>query len=106
MYIDHGGGLVTGYGHASSLLVQAGERVKKGQVIALVAAPVNVPGRTYTSKFASTVAPSTRCSTSAQAAIDTNSTGTGPIMKGISHSRYAHHTRGRMSCGTPCDAIL
>ncbi|MDR7519668.1 MAG: LysM peptidoglycan-binding domain-containing protein [Armatimonadota bacterium] len=34
--VSHGGGLVTVYGHASSLLVRAGESVKKGQVIARV----------------------------------------------------------------------
>ncbi|MDR7521596.1 MAG: M23 family metallopeptidase [Armatimonadota bacterium] len=34
--VSHGGGLVTVYGHASSLLVKAGESVRKGQVIARV----------------------------------------------------------------------
>lgn len=34
--IDHGSGLETRYAHASKLLVQAGERVVKGQVIAEV----------------------------------------------------------------------
>ncbi|GHU90162.1 peptidase M23 [Clostridia bacterium] len=34
--IDHGGGMATLYGHASKLLVSKGEKVKKGQVIALV----------------------------------------------------------------------
>ena len=34
--IDHGSGLETRYGHASKLLVKAGERVVKGQEIALV----------------------------------------------------------------------
>ena len=34
--IDHGGGIVTLYGHASKLLVSKGQVVKQGQVIALV----------------------------------------------------------------------
>ncbi len=36
VYLDHGGGLITVYGHASQLLVQSGQRVKKGQMIARV----------------------------------------------------------------------
>jgi murein DD-endopeptidase MepM/ murein hydrolase activator NlpD len=36
--IDHGGGLATLYGHASSLIVSRGETVRKGQVIARVGA--------------------------------------------------------------------
>lgn len=36
VYVDHGGGLVTVYGHASELLVAAGQRVKRGQMIARV----------------------------------------------------------------------
>ena len=36
VYIDHGNGMVTRYGHASKLLVKPGEHVKQGQVIALV----------------------------------------------------------------------
>ena len=34
--IDHGGGRATLYGHNSSLLVSAGQRVTKGQVIAKI----------------------------------------------------------------------
>lgn len=34
--IDHGGGVATLYGHASKLLVSSGQKVTKGQVIALV----------------------------------------------------------------------
>ncbi|HTM68763.1 MAG TPA: M23 family metallopeptidase [Candidatus Binatia bacterium] len=34
--IDHGGGLYTRYGHASKLLVKAGDTVKRGDVIALI----------------------------------------------------------------------
>ncbi|MGN0735854.1 MAG: murein hydrolase activator EnvC family protein [Anaerovoracaceae bacterium] len=34
--IDHGGGIVTLYGHASKLLVSEGQTVKRGQTIALV----------------------------------------------------------------------
>ncbi len=36
VYIDHGNGVVTVYGHASALLVAAGQRVKQGQMIARV----------------------------------------------------------------------
>ncbi len=36
VYIDHGNGVVTRYGHASKLLVRPGERVAAGQTIALV----------------------------------------------------------------------
>jgi murein DD-endopeptidase MepM/ murein hydrolase activator NlpD len=36
VFLEHGGGLVTVYGHASKLLVRAGEKVKKGQLIAHV----------------------------------------------------------------------
>ncbi len=36
VFIGHGGGVTTVYGHASKLLVQPGQRVKKGQLIALV----------------------------------------------------------------------
>jgi murein DD-endopeptidase MepM/ murein hydrolase activator NlpD len=36
VYLAHGGGLVTVYGHASSLSVQSGQQVKKGQMIARV----------------------------------------------------------------------
>lgn len=36
VYLNHGGGLVTIYGHASELLVSPGEHVKKGQMIARV----------------------------------------------------------------------
>lgn len=34
--VDHGSGLETRYAHASKLLVKAGDRVEKGQVVALV----------------------------------------------------------------------
>ena len=34
--IDHGGGIETLYGHCSELKVNVGDRVEKGQVIALV----------------------------------------------------------------------
>ena len=34
--IDHGAGLETRYAHASKLFVKAGDRVVKGQVVALV----------------------------------------------------------------------
>ena len=36
VYISHGNGLVSLYGHASELLVEEGETVEKGEVIALV----------------------------------------------------------------------
>jgi LysM repeat protein len=36
VFLDHGDGIVTVYGHASSLSVQSGQQVKKGQMIARV----------------------------------------------------------------------
>jgi murein DD-endopeptidase MepM/ murein hydrolase activator NlpD len=36
VFINHGGGMVTVYGHNSANLVSAGEKVKKGQIIARV----------------------------------------------------------------------
>ncbi len=35
VFVDHGGGVVTGYGHNSQILVSPGQYVEKGQVIAL-----------------------------------------------------------------------
>ena len=34
--VDHGGGWLTVYGHASALLVEKGEAVRRGQKIAVV----------------------------------------------------------------------
>ncbi len=44
VYVDHGGGYITRYGHCSSLAVSAGEYVKKGQVIAYVGTSGNSTG--------------------------------------------------------------
>ena len=44
VYIDHGGGYITRYGHCSSLAVTAGQYVKKGDVIAYVGKSGNSTG--------------------------------------------------------------
>jgi murein DD-endopeptidase MepM/ murein hydrolase activator NlpD len=44
VYIDHGGGLVTGYFHMSKPLVAAGDTVERGQKIGLVGATGRVTG--------------------------------------------------------------
>lgn len=44
VYIDHGGGLVTGYFHLSRTLVSEGETVERGQEIGLVGATGRVTG--------------------------------------------------------------
>ena len=48
--IDHGDGLSTLYGHASKLLVRAGDVVMPNQQIALVGSTGDRPGRTSTSR--------------------------------------------------------
>jgi murein DD-endopeptidase MepM/ murein hydrolase activator NlpD len=44
IYIDHGGGLVTGYFHLSETLVSAGDTVTRGQIIGRVGATGRVTG--------------------------------------------------------------
>jgi murein DD-endopeptidase MepM/ murein hydrolase activator NlpD len=44
LYVDHGGGVVTGYFHLSKTLVGAGDTVSRGQTIALVGASGRVTG--------------------------------------------------------------
>ena len=42
--IDHGGGIVTLYGHNSSIKVSVGQRVSRGQTIALIGSTGNSTG--------------------------------------------------------------
>jgi murein DD-endopeptidase MepM/ murein hydrolase activator NlpD len=42
--IDHGGGIVTGYGHQSQIAVGQGEMVSQGQVIGYVGSTGNATG--------------------------------------------------------------
>lgn len=44
VYIDHGGGIVTGYLHLSKALVKPGDTVRRGQTIGLVGATGRVTG--------------------------------------------------------------
>ena len=44
VYIDHGGGVVTGYFHLSRTLVAEGDTVERGQEIGLVGATGRVTG--------------------------------------------------------------
>jgi murein DD-endopeptidase MepM/ murein hydrolase activator NlpD len=44
VYIDHGGGVVTGYFHLSKTLVAAGDSVERGQQIGLVGSTGRVTG--------------------------------------------------------------
>lgn len=44
VYIDHGGGLVTGYFHLSETLVSTGDTVSRGQIIGSVGATGRVTG--------------------------------------------------------------
>lgn len=44
VYIDHGGGLVTMYGHLDSIAVEAGDEVDRGDVIGTVGATGRVTG--------------------------------------------------------------
>jgi len=44
LYVDHGGGVVTGYFHLSKTLVGVGDTVSRGQTIALVGASGRVAG--------------------------------------------------------------
>jgi murein DD-endopeptidase MepM/ murein hydrolase activator NlpD len=44
VYIDHGGGVVTGYFHMSKPLVAVGDTVARGQIIGLVGSTGRVTG--------------------------------------------------------------
>jgi murein DD-endopeptidase MepM/ murein hydrolase activator NlpD len=44
VYLDHGGGITTGYLHLSRALVAAGDTVARGQTIGLVGATGRVTG--------------------------------------------------------------
>ena len=58
--LDHGRGIETRYGHMSAILVRAGQRVTRGQMIGRMGSTAARPAATFTTKSASTAARSTR----------------------------------------------